>query len=76
MRNNFEFTLTVPQSWNYCAADLMNRYACADGRKGARFYYERCAVLEINGTKYKYERMKIKKNNDGTETVTVYLVEK
>lgn len=76
MRSNFEFTLTVPQSWNYCAADLMNRYACADGRKGASFYYERCAVLEINGTKYKYERMKIKKNNDGTETVTVYLVEK
>ena len=76
MKSNFEFTLTLPQSWNYCAADLMNRYARANGRMGARFYYEQCAVLEIKGTKYKYERMTIEKKDGKKETVTVYLVEK
>lgn len=74
MKANFEFTITVPQSWDYCAADLMNIYG--KNNAGARFFRESRAVLEINGTKYKYERWKIKKNNDGTETVTVYLVEK
>lgn len=71
---NFEFTLTVPQSWNYCPVDLMKKYAKENA--GARFFHDLRAILVINGTKYTYERWKIKKNDDGTETVTVYLVKK
>ena len=74
MKSNFEFTITVPQSWDYCAADLMNIYA--KGNAGVKFHRESRAFLEINGTMYKYERWTIKKNTDRTETVTVYLVEK
>ena len=76
MENKFEFTLTVPQSWLYSPADLIKKYAKENA--GVRFFYDLDwrAILIINGTKYKYERWKIKKNNDGTETVTVYLVAK
>lgn len=75
MRSNFEFTIIVPQSWDYCAADLMKLYA-KNGR-GARFYYyDGRAILEVNGTKYTYDHWNIKKNKDGREIVTVYLAEK
>lgn len=73
MKSNFKFTIIVPQSLDYCAADLMKLYA--KNSTGARFYREGRAVLEINGTKYVYEHWNIKKNNDGREIVTVYLVE-
>lgn len=76
MKGNFEFTIIVPQSWLYSPADLIKKYAKENA--GVRFFYDLAwrAILIINGTMYKYEHWKIKKNNDGTETVTVYLVEK
>lgn len=72
MYYNFEFTLTVPQSWNYCPADLMKKYAKENAN--VSYFHDWRAILVINGTKYKYNGWKIKTNNDGTETVTVYLV--
>ena len=75
MISNFEFTISVPQSWDYRPVDLMKLYA--KNSTGAKFYYdEGRAILEVNGLQYKYGYWNIKKNNDGREIVTVYLVVK
>ena len=75
MKSRFEFTIIVPQSWDYRPVDLMKLYA--KNSTGAKFYYyESPAILEVNGVQYKYEHWNIKKNNDGREIVTVYLIEK
>ena len=73
MKDTFKFTIIVPQSWNYCPADLMKQYVKANAR-ASYCRYDGRVFLGINGIEYKYEHWEIKENGDGTETVTVYLV--
>ena len=71
-----QFSLTVSQSWNFCAADLMNRYAM--NRIGVYFARDHFwnAFLSIHGKKYSFDHWHIQNHEDHTCTVTVFLKEK
>jgi hypothetical protein len=70
------FTLTVPKAWNFTASQLMRKYALnTPGVSMARDqYFNR--YIETNGKLYAFDHWSIQDNEDGTETVTVYLKEK
>lgn len=71
-----QFSFTVPQSRNYCAANLMYEYASVcPGVYFARDHFFN-AFLIIQSKKYVCDHLNIEKHNDNTETVTVYLKEK
>jgi hypothetical protein len=70
-----QFSFTVPQSRNYCAADLMYEYASVF--PGVYFAHDHFfnAFLIIQSKKYIFDHWNIEKHNNSTETVTVYLKE-
>ena len=69
------FSFTLPQSVNYCASDLMYRYARS--HRGVTFSRDRyfTSLLECGGHRYVFDHWHREKHPDGTETVTVYMKE-
>lgn len=67
------FNLRKPRAANYTPASLMHEYAKA-GRVPYVHDWTGTGVI-INGRVYYYDHWSIEDNNDGTETVTVYMEE-
>ena len=68
-----QFTLITPAGANYTPAGLMHEYAKA-GRMPFLHTWHGTGVI-VNGRMYLYDHWNVKQNNDGTETVTVFLEE-
>ena len=76
-----KFTLTVPKNWDYTPTDLMRKFAGNDFGNGiaGRYivtydqYFTTVLYDQKTQKEYVYDHWNIQDNEDGTETVTVFL---
>jgi hypothetical protein len=74
-QNAAAISLDFYQSQNYTPADVMRRWAMATYHAFFRdMYFTPYIRISGTGKAYYYDHWSIEKHDDGTETVTVYLV--
>lgn len=69
-----QIKIRILQKTNWCVADLLNKWVKENGGIFARDHFFRAHIIKGGVKYYPVDGAKVEKNDDGTETATVYLV--
>lgn len=69
-----QIKIRVSQKVNWCVADLLNKWVKESGGIFARDHFFRAHIVKGGVRYYPVDGVKVEEHDDGTETVTVYLV--
>lgn len=69
-----QIKIRILQKTNWCVADLLNKWVKENGGNFARDHFFSAHIIKGGVKYYPVDGVKVEKHDDGTETVTVYLV--